>query len=130
MLSYITQQEVRVTALNINKLFECVWHCELLTKFTSFSICGNTRSWISSFYLMSAGCSTVLDGFISKPKALTTGVPQGRVLGPLLFLMFKDDLASHLDNDHLFADDSILHSFIENPECRAICTESLHVLKK
>ena len=134
MLAYITQwwndcldtqQEVRIIALDIKKAFDRVWHQGLLAKLTSFGICGDLHSWISSF-LANRQQAVVLDGFISTPKALSAGVPQGSVLGPLLFLMFIDDLASHLDNDlHLFADDSTLHAVIKNPADRAMCTDSL-----
>lgn len=143
MLAYITQwwndcldtqREVRVIALDIKKAFDRVWHPGLLTKLTTFGICGDLHSWISSF-LADRQQAVVLDGFISTPKPLAAGVPQGSVLGPLLFLMFINDLASHLDNDlHLFADDSTLHAVIKNPERRAACTESLqrdlHVIEK
>ena len=57
---------------------------------------------------------------------MSAGVPQGSILGPVLFLMFIDDLASHLEKDiHLFADDSTLHIAITNTCDRIICAESL-----
>ena len=102
-----------------------VWHRGLLSKLTSFRIQGDLYGWISSF-LTDRHQSIVPDGFTSSAMPLSAGVPQGSVLGPLLFLMYIDDLASHLENDlHLFADDSTLHVVIKNPSLRDICAESL-----
>lgn len=57
-----------------------------------------------------------MDGFSLTPRIVPAGVPQGTILSPLLFLMFIDDLASHLDDDlHLFAVDSTLYAVIKTP---------------
>lgn len=134
MLSYITQwwndsldsqQEVRIIALDIKKAFDCVWHRGLLMKLSSFGIHGDIYGWISSF-LADRHQAVVLDGHTSSSKTLSAGVPQGSVLGPLLFLMYIDDLTSLVENDlHLFADDSTLHIVIKNSCDRTICAESL-----
>ena len=134
MLSYITQwwnnaldtqHEIRVIALDIKKAFDRVWHKGLLAKLASFGIQGDLYGWITSF-LSGRQQSVVLDGSTSSPRPISAGVPQGSILGPLLFLMFIDDLASHLKNDlHLFADDSTLHIVIKSTNDRALCAESL-----
>ena len=76
--------------------------------------------------LNNAQQSVVLDGSTSSAKPISAGVPQGSILGPLLFLMFNDELALHLENDiHLFADDFTLHIAFKNTCDRIICAESL-----
>ena len=52
----------------------------------------------------------VLDGFTSSSKSINSGVPQGSVLGPTLFLLFINDIHQNLENKlHLYADDATLH---------------------
>ena len=134
MLAYITQWwnnaldqqcEVRVIALDIKKAFDRVWHRGLLAKIRSFGIQGDLYQWIKSF-LDNRQQSVVLDGYTSTKKTISAGVPQGSILGPVLFLMFIDDLSAHLENSlHLFADDSTLHLTIKNNEDRSPSRDSL-----
>ncbi len=57
--------------------------------------------------------SAVVDGYCSKPKSINSGVPQGSVLSPTLFLLFINDLLSITDCPiHSYADDSTLHCSI------------------
>ena len=88
-----------------------------MEKLSSFGIQGDLHCWIASF-LSDRQQSVVLDR--------STSVHQGSILGPVLLLMFIDDLASHLENDiHLFADDSTLHTATKDTCDRIICAESL-----
>ena len=133
MLSYITQwwnnaldtqQEIRVIALDIKKAFDRVWHNGLMEKLIFWHPRG-LHCWIASF-LSDRQQSVVLDGSTSSAKPISAGVPQESILGPILFLMFINDWASHLENDiHLFADDSTLHIAIKNTSDRIICAERL-----
>ena len=78
-----------------------------------YGIRGIPHEWFKS-YLMNRKQFVVFDNASSQQKTITTGVPQGSVLGPLLFLMFINDL--HYVSDQLtliiFADDTNIFIYI------------------
>ena len=81
--------------LDSQKVFDTVPHQRLLQKLTSFSIHGNFLEWIENF-LSSRTQQVVLNGCESHSSPVSSGVPQGPVLGPLLFTMFVNAIVSSL----------------------------------
>jgi len=117
--------------LDFSKAFDKVSHCLLLQKLVSRKIPIFLVNWISSFLLhrtQSVRIGTVL----SAPKAVTSGVPQGSILGPLLFLLFVDDVDSVIEPNTFickFADDLKLY-YNFNPADQTVGSNQLNPLQK
>ena len=106
-----------VVYLDFSKAFDKVDHKILLCKMSKAGIQGKIYTWIESF-LKDRKQLIVLDGQISESELVKSGVPQGTVLGPILFLIFIDDITEAIQHAtiSIFADDSKLTQKITNPE--------------
>ena len=93
--------------MDLSKAFDTLDHKILLHKLNYYGIQGNELSWFES-YLSNRKQYVEIDNTKSDTKLITTGVPQGSVLGPLLFLIYMNDIevASKAFDAILFADDS------------------------
>ena len=112
-------KEVRVIFCDISKAFDRVWHKGLLLKLEAAGISGNLLLWFAS-YLDNRRQRVVLPGANSRWNSIHAGVPQGSVLGPLLFLLFINDIVNDIGSSiRLFADDTSLYIIVENPELAA-----------
>ena len=101
--------------MDISKVFDRIWHDGLLFKLKLSGICSRYYNLIQSF-LDNRHQSVVVNGQSSKWSLVEAGVPQGSILGPLLFLVYIDDLPQGLRcNAKLFADYTSLFSTITNP---------------
>ena len=100
--------------MDFSKAFDKVGHERLLEKISNYGITGKTQKWIRHF-LSGRRQRVVLDGEHSDQVAVTSGVPQGSVLGPCLFLLYINDLADELESVvRLFADDTIAYLTINS----------------
>ena len=112
-VSFEKQSETRAVFLDISKAFDKVWHEGLLFKLRCSGIDGNLHRLLSSF-LTNRYQRVVLNGTKSEWLPLKSGVPQGSVLGPLLFLIYINDLTDNISsNIKLFADDSSLFTRVD-----------------
>ena len=97
-----------VILLDLKKAFDTVDHAILLKKLSDYGVQGQTASWFKSFLNDRQFC--VVNGLSSVKDRIVCGVPQGSLLGPLLFLIYINDLPNCLDHSigWSFADDTNL----------------------
>ena len=81
------KSQIDIGVLDFSKAFDVVPHKRLLSKLRLMGIDGRCAHWIESF-LTDRSQQVVVDGFVSKSAPVISGVPQGTILGPLLFLCF------------------------------------------
>ena len=111
--------EVRGVFLDISKAFDKVWHEGLIFKLKQNGISGDLLQILSDF-LSNRKQRVVLNGQNSSWTNVHAGVPQGSILGPLLFLIYINDLADDLSsNVKLFADDTSLFSVVHDVNASA-----------
>ena len=112
--------EVRAVFLDISKAFDKVWHEGLLFKLEQNGITGNLLKFFKS-YLHNRKQRVVLNGVYSDYLLIESGVPQGSVLGPLLFLIYINDLGVGIkSNVNFFADDTMLYNIVNLPSESAV----------
>ena len=111
--------EVRSVFLDISKIFEKVWHDGIVYKLTQNGISGNLLNLLEDF-LKERKQRAVLNGQVSTWTNINAGVPQGFILGPLLFLIYINDLTEGLTtNVKLFSDDTSLFSVVHDTQTSA-----------
>ena len=105
-----------VIILDFSKAFDTVSHRKLLHKLSSIGINTNLIKWIEGF-LKNRGQVVEVDNSESSRCWVSSGVPQGTVLGPLLFLIFINDLTDQITSECcLFADDALLYNTRSNSQ--------------
>ena len=110
--------------LDLAKAFDKVDHQLLLKKLKAFGVTGKVFQWIESF-LLDRDQYVAVNGVKSSVSKVISGVPQGTVLGPILFIIFINDMNESIVSSILrsFADDTrilkAIHSYLDVPELQA-----------
>ena len=105
-------------------------HARLINKLDYYGVRNKTLRWISSF-LRQRKQSVLLEGILSKETDVVSGVPQGTVLGPLLFLTFMNDLPDVIQHSStkLFVDDCLLFRKVDNIRDSKLLQQELSALE-
>ena len=116
---------------DFSKAFDKVWHKGLLSKLKSYGINGNLHQWFES-YLSDRQQKVVINNSSSNFLKVSAGVPQGSVLGPLLFIIYINDIAENLISlTRLFADDtSFSSSGCDELQIQSVINHDLNALSE
>ena len=119
-------QNADVLYLDFAKAFDKVCHKTLLNKLEGFGITGKILDWFKSF-LSERYQRVIVQGKLSEPEKVKSGVPQGTVLGPILFILYINNITEVLKSCaiKIFADDSKLIKAMESEEDRIQLLEDL-----
>ena len=118
-------KEIRVVFLDISKAFDRVWHRGLLFKLKKFGVGGGLLDWFAD-YLKNRCQRVIINGQKSDWQQIKAGVPQGSNLGPLLFLVYINDIVHVIRycQIRLFADDTCLYITMDDRDEAALMINS------
>jgi len=124
------KEQVDMVVLDFSKAFDKVPHKRLMSKLWNYGVRGTTHGWIESF-LGNRTQRVVVDGEASDWANVQSGVPQGTVLGPILFLAFINDLPNTVRaRTRLFADDCVLYRSVKTQDDCAALQDDLAQLEQ
>jgi hypothetical protein len=127
MVALTSHHSADVIYIDFSRAFDSVVFTKLIAKLEHYDITGRLLTWISAFLHNRTQC-VVLENCFSTVTDVKSGVVQGSVLGPILFLIFINDVTSVCNNDvkiKLFADDVKLYSIINIANCNIGLQQSL-----
>ena len=121
-------KQTDVLLLNLSRAFDTIPRKRLLKKLNHYGIRGQLIKWIESW--LCGRTQTVVDnGSQSSPVTVTSEVLQGTVLGPLLFLLYINDIGLQKTSElGLFADDSVLYGVVNNTSSAEVLQSDLNKL--
>ena len=123
--------KVDMDILDFSKAFDVVPHTRLLNKLQFYGINDEVCCWIRNF-LEGRTQRVMVDGVFLLEENVDSGVPQGTVLGPLLFLLFINDITTNLNTGtriRLFADDCLIYRAIHSIQDQIILQQDLGTLQ-
>jgi len=110
-------RSVVIAYIDFQRAFDAISHTKLIFKLSHYGIDGNLLFWIQAFLTNRSQCVKV-NATMSSYLPISSGVPQGSVIGPLLFTLFINDITDLFDSPTkaiLFADDIKIYSEIKLP---------------
>ena len=114
--------------LDFSKAFDCVPHQRLLAKVDFYGIRGKMLGWIKAF-LSNRTQNVSVNGVLSSSRPVVSGVPQGSVLGPVLFILFINDISCSVQSKlRLFADDCVLYRKVVTHQDCLVLQQDFHRL--
>ena len=106
------RQQTDLLFLDFSKAFDTVPHRRLLSKLKFYGVRGQLHHWISS-WLTGRHQRVIVDGESSDATPVKSGVPQGTILGPLMFLAYINDINENITSSiRLFADDCVIYKTV------------------
>ena len=122
------RDQIDCLILDFSKAFDSVAHQRLLYKMDWYGIRGKTNNWVKN-WLTSRTQTVVVDGETSEEAEVISGVPQGTVLGPLLFILYINDIAENTSSTiRLFADDCLVYKNIKSQSDTTTLQEDLNTM--
>ena len=130
MASFDHSIQTDLVLMDLSKAFDRVPHERLLYKLNWYDVRGHLHQWIRAF-LTGRRQQVVLNGVTSSIAPVVSGVPQGSVLGPLLFIIYINDLPKYIKHStvRLFADDCVLYRPIYDYNDTALLQQDIHSLQ-
>ena len=124
------RKQTDVILLDFTKAFDKVSHKRLCSKLAHYGIRGALLTWINDF-LTGRTQRVIVNGCISDDTGVSSGVPQGTVLAPLLFLVYINDLPKNIVSSvKLYADDVLIYRIINSEQDHMILQQDLNMLQK
>ena len=109
--------------LDFSKAYDKVPHQRLLEKLRHYGVRDNINQWFQDF-LTDRQQEVVLEGVHSKATDVKSGVPQGTVLGPLIFLVYINDMLENISSTtRVFADDALVYRIIRSMKDQTLLQE-------
>ena len=120
-------QNVDAVYLDLKKAFDKVPHQRLIKKLQAYGITGHLLAWFTDF-LSDRRQAVQVDNAVSDWLPVISGVPQGSVVGPILFNIFVNDLPSRIHSGILlFADDTKIERIISNQQDHDILQQDVQI---
>lgn len=122
-----SRKQIDMFAIDLSKAFDTIYHAKLIRKMRELGVAVEIIKWVTA-YLHNREQFVEISGARSHTLPVMSGVPQGSVLGPILFLLYINDIAKAVDSSievRLFADDRVLFTCVKSTADRILLNDAL-----